>query len=61
MLKSLEKVDRHKSKFNARFPRQYTTSRNMLLSMEKQIGPKESRTRERAPRERDLGQYHHPW
>jgi hypothetical protein len=61
MQESLEKVDQHQSKYNARFPKQDTTSRNMLFSKEKHIGPNESRTRARALRKRDLGQYHHPW
>jgi hypothetical protein len=37
--KTLEKVDQHQSKFNARFPRQDTTSRNKLFITNKQIGP----------------------
>jgi hypothetical protein len=37
--KTLEKVDRHQSKFNARFPRLDTTSRNKLFAMNKRIGP----------------------
>jgi hypothetical protein len=38
--KTLEKIDRHQSKFNARFPRQDTTSRYKLFEMNKRIGPK---------------------
>jgi hypothetical protein len=34
-----EKVDWHQSKFNARFPRQDTTSRYKLIAMKKWIGP----------------------
>jgi hypothetical protein len=37
--KSLEKVDRHQSKFNAGFPRKDTTSRYKLFATNKQIGP----------------------
>jgi hypothetical protein len=37
--KTLEKVDRHKSNFNARFPRRDTTSRNKLFATNKRIGP----------------------
>jgi hypothetical protein len=37
--KTLEKVDRHQSKFNARFPRLDTTSRNRLFATNKRIGP----------------------
>jgi hypothetical protein len=34
-----EKVDWHQSKFNARFPRQDTTSRYKLFATKKRIGP----------------------
>jgi hypothetical protein len=37
--KTLEKVDRHQSKFNARFPRRDTASRNKLFATNKWIGP----------------------